>query len=299
MNEVWKDIDGTDGYYQISNMGNVRSLYVWLGNKYVKRETPKLMESGTTKYGYKTVTLSIKPKAKIVLIQKLVAAAFLSKKPNEKSVLMWNNKDRADNRAENLRWATRMEYGKLDSIEKREAVIKDYQNGMSPNDICGKYNIKYKALYRLLVLNNIPRIRIYDAKLYPNREPKLSKQQKKEIISEYENGAFVREIVEKHDISEQLLSNERTIQKTTIRYVNKYRYIYLDYEWMFKKGLSNSEIQKIVGCSYKLVTKRRRQYENGDYERMKLKQIIKDKKSEAEQKAKDEKKRSKMGKCYI
>ena len=40
MKEVWKDIKGYEGFYQISNFGNVRSLKKWSGiyKVYVDRE---------------------------------------------------------------------------------------------------------------------------------------------------------------------------------------------------------------------------------------------------------------------
>ena len=36
--EVWKDVKGYEGLYQVSNLGNVKSLYGLCGRKYVKRE---------------------------------------------------------------------------------------------------------------------------------------------------------------------------------------------------------------------------------------------------------------------
>jgi len=37
MKEEWKDIIGYEDLYQISNLGNVKSLYGWNGKKYYKR----------------------------------------------------------------------------------------------------------------------------------------------------------------------------------------------------------------------------------------------------------------------
>ena len=36
--EIWKDIQGYEGLYQISNYGNVKSFISWSGNKYIKKE---------------------------------------------------------------------------------------------------------------------------------------------------------------------------------------------------------------------------------------------------------------------
>lgn len=37
MTEVWKDIKGYEGLYQISNYGRVKSLISWNGRKYIKK----------------------------------------------------------------------------------------------------------------------------------------------------------------------------------------------------------------------------------------------------------------------
>ena len=64
--------------------------------------------------------------------------------------------------------------------------------------------------------------------------------------------------------------------KPVIRYVKTYDYTYLDYEYMFKNGLSNDEIIEIVGCSYQAVKKRRKQYETGFFEKLKERQRARD-----------------------
>ena len=38
MNEIWKDIKGYEGYYQVSSLGRVKSLIGWDGHKYIHRE---------------------------------------------------------------------------------------------------------------------------------------------------------------------------------------------------------------------------------------------------------------------
>lgn len=72
MEEVWKDIPGYEGLYQVSNYGNVRSLNYnkQIGN--VKELKQKLRSNG-----YLEVHLSKDSKRKYFLVHRLVAEAFL------------------------------------------------------------------------------------------------------------------------------------------------------------------------------------------------------------------------------
>ena len=56
MAEVWKDVVGYEGLYQVSNIGNVKSLVGWNGHKYVKRE--KILKPSMTSTGYRKIELT-------------------------------------------------------------------------------------------------------------------------------------------------------------------------------------------------------------------------------------------------
>lgn len=67
--EVWRDITGYEGYYQVSNLGNIKALYrEFIGKDGVIKKYPerllKLDECCTSKVKYQRVTLSktIKPR---------------------------------------------------------------------------------------------------------------------------------------------------------------------------------------------------------------------------------------------
>ncbi len=94
--EIWKDIPGYEGLYQVSNMGNVYSV----------RNKKRLATSQRT--AYSIVCLSKDGKQKCFGVHQLVALAFL---PNPKNKPQVNhiNCNRHDNRAENLEWVTRDE----------------------------------------------------------------------------------------------------------------------------------------------------------------------------------------------
>ena len=90
--EIWRDIPGYLGVYQVSNFGNVRRCGRKQNLCYVKRN------------GYLVVHLS-NVNAKLYYIHRLVALAFV---PNPDGLPQINHKNeiKTDNRAENLEWCT-------------------------------------------------------------------------------------------------------------------------------------------------------------------------------------------------
>jgi hypothetical protein len=101
--EVWKDIPGYEGKYQISNKGRVKSLP--RNDKFCKRPTEIIMKVFICGSGYEEVILSIKRKRKPKLIHRMVAEAFVPKQPGKEEV---NHKDgnKLNNDYTNLEWVT-------------------------------------------------------------------------------------------------------------------------------------------------------------------------------------------------
>ena len=97
-NEIWKEIEGYNGLYEVSNYGRVRSL---------KRKAPKILKPANNGYGYVTVSLN----GNSIKIHTLVAKAFIPN-PDKLPTIDHINKDRADNRVENLRWANYQDQAK-------------------------------------------------------------------------------------------------------------------------------------------------------------------------------------------
>lgn len=93
MAEVWKDIPGYEGLYQISNLGNVYSV----------RSKKQLATSKRTTYSL--VCLSKTGKHECFYLHRLVAKAFVPN-PENKPQVNHINCNRHDNRAENLEWVT-------------------------------------------------------------------------------------------------------------------------------------------------------------------------------------------------
>lgn len=97
MDEIWKDIEGFEGKYQVSTKGNVRSL------RYLNSNNIKLLKAKINKYGYREYTLSKGNKRYFFLAMKLVAQAFIPNPYHKpKTTHISNNKQ--DDSVENIKW---------------------------------------------------------------------------------------------------------------------------------------------------------------------------------------------------
>ena len=100
--EVWKDIEGYKGLYQVSNMGRIKSL------NYHRTGKEKLLRLGTNTKGYLQVVLYKDGKAKCCKVNRLVALAFVPNDDPENKIQVnhINDENKTDNRAVNLNWMT-------------------------------------------------------------------------------------------------------------------------------------------------------------------------------------------------
>lgn len=114
--EIWKTIEGYPNY-QISNLGNVKSL------NYNRTRKEKLLRFSKDKYGYLRVTISKEGVKKYIQVHRLVCEAFLQNPFNLPQV-NHRNEDKTDNRIENLEYCDakyNINYGT--AIERRSKAL--------------------------------------------------------------------------------------------------------------------------------------------------------------------------------
>ena len=104
--EVWRDIEGYEGLYQVSNMGRVKSL--GRKDRFGRVIKERILEPAVTHNGYLRVGLHVDGKRKMLRVHRLVCEAF-HENPDNKSEVNHVNENKTDNRACNLEWSTRTE----------------------------------------------------------------------------------------------------------------------------------------------------------------------------------------------
>lgn len=108
--ETWKEIPGFEGYYEVSDLGRVRSMdrEVKCGYGRIRVSIGKILKPGTDVHGRLFVNLSKENKAKPIKIHRLVALAFIGERPTGYQVCHINGNSN-DNRLINLKYDTRSE----------------------------------------------------------------------------------------------------------------------------------------------------------------------------------------------
>lgn len=107
--EIWKDVPGYEGQYQVSDQGRVRSLDRTIsqlsryGALYLKHVKGVMLRPGRMPAGHMSVSLG---RSNSQCVHKLVLLAFVGPAP-EGHECLHDNGDPSDNRLANLRWGTR------------------------------------------------------------------------------------------------------------------------------------------------------------------------------------------------
>lgn len=102
--EIWKDIPGSEGLYQVSSLGRIKGLPRDVNNHTgVIHLKERYLKGHPVTKGYIQVQLASRPKRLVKLIHVLVAQAFIPNPHNYPQVNHINGV-KSDNRAENLEW---------------------------------------------------------------------------------------------------------------------------------------------------------------------------------------------------
>ena len=173
--EIWKDIEGYEGLYQVSNMGRVKS-FKW-------NKDGRIMKIKKDRHGYHEISLCINNIPKFWRTHRLVALTFLPNTENKRTV---NHIDgnKLNNRLENLEWTTHGENishayrtglneartglkntqfkGIIQGFDKEEKLFVEFRGkkdiinqGYIPTAVYGCVNGRIKT-YRGLIFKRIP-----------------------------------------------------------------------------------------------------------------------------------------------
>ena len=107
MSELWKDIDGYEGLYEVSSMGRVRSL-ARLNARGSKIRSRIMAINLNPNYGeHATINLTKNARQHGFSVSHLVMSAFLRNRTSKNEVAYHIDGDVSNNFAENLTWITR------------------------------------------------------------------------------------------------------------------------------------------------------------------------------------------------
>lgn len=120
--ETWKNIEGYETFYKISNLGRVKSLAKTITRKdgEVRNLSEKIIKPFLTKKGYKQIVLTKDGDKKKHYIHRLVALAFISN-PDQLPEVNHINEDKLDNAVENLEWLSRLDNMRHGTLQARLA----------------------------------------------------------------------------------------------------------------------------------------------------------------------------------
>lgn len=141
--EIWKDIQGYKGLYQISNYGKVKSLY-----------KNKLRSFSIDNSGYYHISLTKDKKQRSYLLSRLVALHFV-KNSNKKQEVNHKDGNKNNNMSSNLEWSTRQ--------ENIKHAFKMGLNKTRKGELCNfsKINNSQRTRIKELFNINIPKMNQY------------------------------------------------------------------------------------------------------------------------------------------
>ena len=141
--EEWRDIEGYEGLYQVSNLGNIKSL----GND--KKRKEKILKPNINNYGhYLKVCLFKQGKQKQYLVHRLVAQAFI---PNPQNLPQINHKSeiKTDNRVENLEYCSAEYNNNYGTHNQRSAASRINHPKRSKQVLCVETGKIYSSTHQV------------------------------------------------------------------------------------------------------------------------------------------------------
>lgn len=162
--EIFKDVENYEGYYQISNLGRIKSLQRFAKNhsgfKKVLKE--RYLNPIIGKTGYYVVSFKKDGIKKTFKVHRLIAIAFIDKVEG-KEFINHKNGIKTDNRIENLEWCTILEnnrhsreigltnqdgYNNVSSKLTEEQVIFITNSEIPLKDLAIMFNVNFTTVYK-------------------------------------------------------------------------------------------------------------------------------------------------------
>lgn len=163
MKEIWKDVENYEGFYQVSNLGRVRSLDRFVNGNHITCDYQfmkgKLLKLRKNRYGYWIVMLRKNSTYKGFLVHRLVAKAFI---PNPNNLPCINHKDENPGNpiVTNLEWCTskyNSNYGTCIQRTNQSKYRKVIQYDLNMNEIKRWDSLKEAAAFIGRAQQNISR----------------------------------------------------------------------------------------------------------------------------------------------
>lgn len=207
--EVWKNVDGYDGMYQISNNGRVKSFQPRGGDNNGKVRTGKAhyLTPSLSTTGYFRVSLVTNNKKKDVKIHRLVAMAFLPN-PDNKPYINHKDGNKTNNAVSNLEWCTQTENinhaVKMGLIKKTELTKGDLTELYihQHKGICEIAKIKKTSLNRVK-----EHLILYGIKKHFGRKYEIPLD---ELKNDFSKGLSNKELVNKYNCSYGIIATRKT-----------------------------------------------------------------------------------------
>lgn len=214
--EVWKDIEGYEGAYQISSFGKVKSLARTRLSKggSIARVPERIMSLKTNNEGYSCICLHLGSR-KFFSVHRLVATAFIPN-PELKLTVNHKNANKKDNNIINLEWATsseQMQHAVINNLLERRGPPKfsksqkrdvlqyiEKHNNLSASELSVIFSMSKRTIGRILNEGVTPRVVTCSTNDGVIMKTVTSKSDVEEIQRMRNNGAVLREIAERFNL---------------------------------------------------------------------------------------------------
>ena len=154
--EIWKNVLGYEGIYEVSSLGRVKSL------KFGKERILKPCIDST---GYLCFNLCKKGSRKSIKVHQFVAMAFLNHKPNKyKLVVNHKNFNKTDNRVDNLELITQRQNTNLKHLKSSSQYVGVYWSRKT-NKWIAQIQVNRKSKYLGAFKNEIDASNAYQNEL--------------------------------------------------------------------------------------------------------------------------------------